>query len=426
MNGVIAVIGHGMIAIFGIFLSVGFCGIPIRRNTLPKLLAFTAVMLVCQGLCYGFFGLKFTRWAYPLILHLPLTCYLALGYKKSWVVAAVSVFLAYLCCQIPRWFATAAHIFTDETLYHDILYTIAVPAVYGFLHAYAVKPVQKILSRSAVSVWAIGLLPLLYYIFDYATTVYTEALYSGNPYVAQIMPSVLSVGYIVFMLVYQAKLEEQDAADQERFLLSLQLRRSQTEYKALCQIQEQANRFHHDLRHHTSLLMNYAEKGSLPEIKAYLQELRQELDIVTPKRFCGHQVADLLLSHFDSQAKEVGVRLAVNAELPPTLPIKDTELCSLLSNSLENAIRACAQVQSGADRVVSVGLSVKQRNLLLSVQNPYEGDVTIVSGMPVSKQSGHGLGTRSMASVVNQHGGMIHFSAEDGVFILQASLPMEE
>lgn len=424
MSDVIALVGHGLIAAFGIFLSAGFCGIPLRKDILPGLVLVTGLLLACQGVCYGLFGLEFTRWIYPLIQHLPLMCYLALGHKKSWAVAAVSVFLAYLCCQIPRWFATAVHIFTDEVLYRDILYAIAVPVVYGFLHAYAVKPVQKILSRSAVSVWAIGLLPLLYYVFDYATTVYTDALYSGNPYVAQIMPSVMSVGYILFMLIYQSKLEEQDAANQERFLLSLQLRRSQAEFSALCQMQEQANRFHHDLRHHTSLLMDYAEKGALPEIKAYLQELRQELDMISFKRYCGHQVADLLLSHFDIQAKKAGVRLAVNAELPAVLPIKDTELCSLLSNSLENAIHACAQVQEAADRVVNVGLSVKQRNLLLSVQNPYAGDVTIVNGMPVSRRSGHGLGTRSMASVVNQHGGMIHFTAEKGVFLLQVSVPM--
>lgn len=426
MSSVISLIGHGLIAIFGIFLSAGFCGVSVRKATLPKLLLATAVLLACQGLCYGFFGLKFTRWIYPLILHLPLVCYLALGYKKTWAVAAVGVLLAYLCCQIPRWIAAAMYLFTEDPLYRDILYGIAVPAVYGLLHAYAVKPVQKILLRSPVSVWAIGLLPLIYYIFDYATTVYTDALYSGNPYVAQIMPSVMSVGYIVFVLVYQSKLEEQDAADQERFLLSLQLRRSQAEYRSLCQMQEQANRFHHDLRHHTTLLMEYAEEGALSEIKAYLQELRQELDTVTFQRFSGHQVVDILLSHFDSQAKEAGVRLAVSADIPATLPFKDTELCSLLSNSLENAICACAKVQSETEKVVSISLSVRQRNLLLSVQNPYSGEVTVMNGMPVSKRSGHGLGTRSMASVVNQHGGMIHFAAEDGVFLLQASLPMDD
>jgi len=424
VSGIIAMIGYGMVAVFGIFLSAGFGGIPIRKDTLPRLLLFTVVTLTGQGFCYYYLGLKFTRWVYPLILHLPLLVFLAVGHKKRWAVSAASVFLAYLCCQIPRWLAAIAYLFSDNTLYHDLLYLIAVPTAYGFLHCYAVKPIHRIMTHSPLSVWGIGLLPLLYYIFDYATTVYTDALYSGNRYVAQIMPSVVSVGYILFVLIYQSRLEAQEAAQQERFLLSLQLRRSQAEYAALCQMQEQTNRFHHDLRHHTALLMNYAEKGTLSEIKAYLQDLQQELDTVPPKRFCGHQVIDLLLSHFDSRAKEAGVQLAINADVPTTLPFKDTELCSILSNGLENAIHACAQVQGSTEKVVAVCLSVRQRNLLLSIQNPYEAEVTIVDGLPISKRSGHGLGTRSIASIVHQHGGLVHFSASEGVFLLQASLPM--
>ncbi len=281
------------------------------------------------------------------------------------------------------------------------------------------------MTYSPHAVLGLGLLPLLYYVFDYLTTVYTDLLYSGNPYVVQIMPSIMAIGYILFVLIYQSRLEEQETIQQERYLLSLQLRRSQAEYTALCQMQEQANRFHHDLRHHTSLLMDYAEKGALPEIKAYLQDIQQNLDIVTFKRFCGHQVVDLVLSHFENQAVKAGIRLVVNAELPQTLPFKDTELCSLLSNGLENAIFAAAHVESEKERVVTVSLYMRQRNLLLSIQNPYQGDITIVDGLPVAKRAGHGLGTRSIVSIENQHGGLVHFSTADGIFLLRASLPIQ-
>ena len=425
MNSIILVAGYGMIAIFGIFLSAGFCGIRFCKDTLPKLILFAIVILAVQGVCYYQVSLTFTKWSYPLLLHIPLACFLVVGYKKSWAVAATSVLLAYLCCQIPRWLASMAYLFSEKNLYYDILYIITIPAAYGFLNRFVAKSIQKILNRSAYSAWRLGIFPLLYYVFDYATTVYTNALYSGNPLVAQIMPSVMSVGYILFALIYQAQLEAQEVAQQERFLLSLQLRRAKAEYVALRQMQEQTDRFHHDLRHHTTLLLDYAEKGALEKVKTYLQDLRQELDTVTLKRFCGHQVVDLVLSHFDSCAKDARVQLDVNAEIPPNLPLKDVELCSLLSNGLENAIHACSHIRNEADRVVSVSLSVRQRNLLLSIQNPCQTDVTIVNGFPVSKQSGHGIGTRSMASVVHQHGGLIHFSVADGVFLLRASLPMD-
>ena len=423
MNDLFALISYCLVAVFGIFLAVEFCGVRIWKEALPKLLIFTALSLAAQGLCYAGFGLDFTKQAYPLILHLPLVCFLVLGCKKSWTAAAVSVLLAYLCCQIPRWISSVTYLFSEDSLYYHILYVAVVPVVYALLRRFAAKPMQKIMTRSPRSVWGLGIFPLLYYIFDYATTVYTDALYSGNPYVAQIMPSVMSVCYILFALIYQAQLEAQEDARQEHFLLSLQLRRSQAEFDALRQMQDQANRFHHDLRHHTALLLDYAEKGDMPEIKAYLKNMRQELDTVPLKRFCGHPVVDLVLSHFESQAAEAGVRLAVTAELPAALPFKDTELCSMLSNGLENAIHAAARAET--EKTVTVSLSVRQKNLLLSIQNPYAGEVTIVDGLPLTKRTGHGLGTRSIATIVHQHGGLVHFSAADGQFLLRATLPMD-
>lgn len=420
----LSLIRYGLVAIYGIFLSAGFSGIDMRKDTVRKLAVFTAAALAVQLACFWCIGLEFTMWIYPLILHLPLVIFLAVGYKKPWVIATVSVFLAYLCCQVPKWVTDVTYLFTEDSLYHDILYVFVISSAYIVLHRYAVKPVRKIMAHSPRAVWGLGLLPLLYYVFDYITTVYTDILYSGNPYVVQIMPSVTAIGYILFVLIYHSRLEEQEAAQQERYLLSLQLRRSQAEYTALCQMQEQARRFYHDLRHHTALLTDYAEKGALTEIKTYLQNLQQNLDTMVFKHYCGHPVIDLLLSHFESQADSVGVKLTVNAVLPSTLPFKDTELCSLLSNGLENAIFAASQVQSDAEKVVTVSLSVRQRNLLLSIQNPYQGEVRIVDGLPAATQSGHGLGSRSIASIVNEHGGLVQFSAANGIFLLRASLPM--
>lgn len=425
MTAVLELISYGLVAIFGILLSAGFSGVDLRKQNLYRLLAFTAASLVAQATFLYLGGLKITQQIYPLILHVPLALVLCVGYKKPWSGTVVSILIAYLCCQIPRWIASVTYLFSSDALYYHILYIPVISAIFVLLCRYTVKPIQKIMNYSSKSTWGLGLLPLLYYIFDYLTTVYTDLLYNGNPYVAQIMPSTMAVGYILFVLLYQSRLEEQETTQQERYLLSLQLRRSQSEFATLCQMQEQANRYHHDLRHHTTLLMEYAEKGAIPAIKAYLQEIRQNLEVVDIKRFCGHPVADLLLSHFEDRAKKAGVRLAVNAELPQTLPLKDTELCSLLSNGLENAIYAASQVEA-EEPVVIVSISVRQRNLLLSIQNPYQGDVTIVNGLPVARRQGHGLGTRSMVSIVNAYGGLVNFSTKDGVFRFRASLPMRQ
>ena len=134
MNDAIALLGYCLIAVFGIFLAAGFCGIPLDKKTLPQLIAFTVVTLAIQGLCSWFWGFTFTRWIYPVILHVPLMGFLALCFRKSWVTALVSVLFAYMCCQIPLLISLLSYLFTSKNLYHDILYILAVPAAYIFLN----------------------------------------------------------------------------------------------------------------------------------------------------------------------------------------------------------------------------------------------------------------------------------------------------
>lgn len=266
----------------------------------------------------------------------------------------------------------------------------------------------------------------MYYIFDYSTTVYTDLLYSGNPFSVQFMPSVMAIFYFFFLLVYHSRLEKQEKAQYERDLFSLQLRQSELEFSAIRQMQAQARQYRHDLRHHFALLLELAEAGELQKIKDYLHNAGEDLDAFTQKRFCENDVVNLLLSHFTGLAERADVKLSVDAVLPSALPFEDTELCCLLSNGLENAILAAGRVTDPAKRTVHVHLRLRQKNLLLSIQNSYTGKVTITDGLPVTNRKEHGFGTQSIVSIVNSYAGQVSFSAEDNIFLLRVMLPMKD
>ena len=82
---------HGVTTmLFGIYCSAFFLGIkPIRKNILTMFLAL--------------FGETLANMSYPLIVHFPLVLFLSVHYKYPLISSAVSVFSAYLCCQISNW-----------------------------------------------------------------------------------------------------------------------------------------------------------------------------------------------------------------------------------------------------------------------------------------------------------------------------------
>ena len=115
----------------------------------------------------------------------------------------------------------------------------------------------------------------------------------------------------------------------------------------------------------------------------------------------------------------------VEAKLPQTLAVADTELCALLSNALENALRAAAELPEGR-RWVSLYCALRLGKLLIEVENPYAGEVKMQGGLPVSDRDGHGYGCRSIRSIAQRAGGICDFSARDGLFRLQLALPVKQ
>ena len=174
-----------------------------------------------------------------------------------------------------------------------------------------------------------GSLPVTYYIFDYATTIYSDALYSGIQALNEFLPTVLVIFYVLFLPAF------------------------------------------------------------------HLQSQRQ------------------------------GAVLTVDASLPNDVAISDTELCSLLSNGLENALHAVADLP--ADRKqISLYCGVRQNKLLIEIRNPCAGPIAMRDGLPVSDREGHGYGCRSIRAIAQRNGGLCVFSARQGQFLLQIMLPVLE
>ncbi|HOK42247.1 MAG TPA: ATP-binding protein [Thermoclostridium caenicola] len=207
-------------------------------------------------------------------------------------------------------------------------------------------------------------------------------------------------------------------------MLAAQLHGAHSELVSLRRMQEAAAAYRHDMRHHIAVMQSMAAEGNLEKIKNYLKVTQSDIDAITPIRFCENETVNLIMSTFHSKAKQAGVELTADTKLPDSIPISDTELCSLLSNGLENAVSAASACSGAERRTVSVKAMIHKNNLLILMENAYEGEVVITNGLPQASHEGHGYGTRSIAAIADAHGGQAVFSASQGVFALKIMLPL--
>ena len=104
---------------------------------------------------------------------------LVLGLKRRVDVAVVSVCTAYLCCQLPRWVDLVDHGRYPVAPAGRIGYTLFIGPIFFLLYRFFVRPAYAAVSSSHQSLMLFGSLPVVYYFFDYATVVYSDALYRG-------------------------------------------------------------------------------------------------------------------------------------------------------------------------------------------------------------------------------------------------------
>jgi signal transduction histidine kinase len=331
------------------------------------------------------------------------------------------MFAAFLCCQPPRWIGSmAGEVFNSVTMNH-LWYNISVFLMYYILKKYVSKSVQHLMERSTKSCLIFGAVPAFYYFADWTTTVYTDFLYRGTRVAVQFMPFIISAFYFIFVIFYHEEIQKQARVERERDILDTQFKQAQTELGSLRQMQQNALEYRHDMRHHFTLLQGMAFEGRLDEIKEYLRTAQSDIDGITPIRYCENETVNLILSSFVTKAKQSEIEFAIEANLPNSIAFSDTELCSLFSNALENAIHACENITNIKERFIKLRVFIKNNKLCIDIRNRYQIEPIFNGGLPVSKVRGHGFGTKSMIHIVEKHGGVCQFSVNDGWFIFQAT-----
>lgn len=422
MVTVIGLIRFGFSLIFGVMVSVLLAGIESTRKNMFIISFLCAFFLFIQFISWWTLGLDLTAKLYPLIIHLPMIVILSIYYKCPWHISAISVLTAYLCCQVPRWIGFLAGAALGSKIADHAFYVGAVFLAYFILEKYVVGSIRQLMVKSPKSCLLLGGVPLFYYIFDYVTTIYTDVLYNGAEWAVQFMPSTISVFYFVFVILYYIETQKQADFQRERDMLNTQFRQAQIELESLRKVHQNAAAYRHDMRHHLALLQGLASKGLTNEIKEYLQTAKSDMDSITPIRYCENETVNLIISSFASKAKQSKIILTVDVKLPDLLPFSDTELCSLLSNALENAIHACKNIEYKNKRYIKLRMYSKNNKLCIDIRNSYQTQPIFHQGLPVSKEQGHGYGTKSMAHIVEKHGGVYQFSFKDGLFVFQATV----
>lgn len=412
--------------IMGICLATKFSGVTYRYKPL-RLTVFVSVtilfLIAVQGIIYFMLGLELARILYPLHTHLPLILLFWLVLKCSALQSVFSVLVCYLTLQIPNWLSKLITYSNDEYgLAEFVKYIIFCLIVLWLVFTFFTKDILDTIYQSNTLLAAYMIVPLIYYLFDYITTVWTQILYQGLYLSSQFMPTIACATFLILLYMICKEQNKRMLAAQEKTMLEKNLLAAETEFQSLIQKQEDARIYRHDMRHHFSLLLTMAEQDMISDMKLYLRENIKNINSITPRKFTHLEMLNLILSHLAEVAEANEIKYDFDVKIDELYSLSTTELCSLVSNAIENAINAVEDLPS-AKKTISMKLTDFNGNIAFSIENPYEGDIEFQNGIPQNHAEGHGYGTKSIYSITKNHGGEAVFTANDHIFKVMVLIP---
>lgn len=215
------------------------------------------------------------------------------------------------------------------------------------------------------------------------------------------------MGVMAWGLASAASLRRTEAAEQAA---RAQLERQRGEFEALREKLERGRRYRHDMRHHLQVLEGLFSEAKSQEGLAYIGTLSGKLSELAPEVCCANVTVNALLRSCLGKARALGCQAEVEADIPRDCPMDELDLCVILANGIENAVHACQENKSPADRWIRVRVTTHETGVTtLKIENPCEETVAFgPDGLPKAGPSEeHGIGLKNVKAVVEQYGGVL-------------------
>lgn len=187
----------------------------------------------------------------------------------------------------------------------------------------------------------------------------------------------------------------------------------------------------HDLKNQYSYMQILLFQKRYDELEEYfrqssenlLPQLGQLLD-------CGNRVVNTILNMELAKARKAGVDIDHQLVVPPVLPFGEDDLCSILSNLLDNAIEECARLRRRGQENVSLRLEIylQKSYLFLLCRNSTDRTELTRLGQGLRTTKGderlHGHGTRIVSKIAEKYNGCAEFALSGGSFVAKVLLDM--
>lgn len=256
---------------------------------------------------------------------------------------------------------------------------------------------------------------------------YIELLSPGEEINAYIIISTIGLVFINLLIFFLfSKLQNQLELERNQILISTQMRLEKESFQKMEESYNRTREIRHDMKNHILSLKGLAENADKAQLLDYLEKMTDALEEATYISVSHNSAVDAIINEklLTAQKNSIATHFDVvplNYECVPSM-----DICTILSNALDNAIEACEKIENPSERYINLKIS-EDNGIFISVSNPSSEAPKKRAGIIISSKKdteNHGLGLKSIKRTVDKHNGDMLTKYQDGIFTLIAELPV--
>ena len=417
MELVLYFVHYALLLVFGMVLCAAFSGIAPGRKNLMRLVQLLVLCGGLQILFYAWLGEEAVWQWYPLITHVPMLLTLCLVFHRPLAISVSAIASAYLCCQPAKWLGLVALAVSSSIQTELLVRILSLLVTLSVVLRWFAGKMAAIYSYKRKSSWVFGITPVVYYLFDYAVSIYSSLWSNQHQLVVEFLPFFLCVGQLIFCSVYYREFELKNQAERKEQILRITLEQQSREVETIRRSEGEIRLLRHDLQLFLNSLSSCIENADKETARKLISGFSARAEASSIKRYCQNDTLNYVLSDYAAQCREKGILFQPVVTL--TEPPSDEILfSSILANALDNALNAQQELPSN-QKVIHLLLKTSNGKTLLCIKNHYKQPPVFQDDIPVTNRKGHGYGVQSIRYATEKLGGNCRFSLEEDWFVLQ-------
>lgn len=238
------------------------------------------------------------------------------------------------------------------------------------------------------------------------------------------LQSSLAIGLVFILcfayLFFRLKMiqSEQIFTARQNHLLQKNYELAQTAYQANAEL-------YHDMRNHFLMLQNYLAEGKIAEAQSYLEKLSGNKVTHNRERWTGIEAIDYILGQKIDSAKQHQITVSINAEYPKDCKIEPVDLCTIITNLLDNAIEGTEKCPEYIDKKIDITIRRIYQFILIRITNSTAAPPVQHNGQLITTKQDkqkHGWGVKSVISAAEKYNGTVKYDYADFMFSVSVML----